>query len=85
MRLAITVQVKDVVGITRLASDNFMQCIAYLYIIGLSSSQQAVSEFCLAIKKLLRKFISWPEPATMDRYAHEFQRLAADSVRSGGS
>ena len=76
MRLAIPVEVKVAVSISRLASGNSMQCIADLYRIGLSSSQQAVSEFCGAIKKnLLRKFISWPSPATMDRYAEEFQDL----------
>ena len=51
MRLAIHVQVKVVVGITTLALGNSMQCIPYLYRISLSSSQQVVSEFCLAIKK----------------------------------
>ena len=51
MRLAIPVQVKVIVSITKLASGNSMECIADLYGIGLSSSQQAVSEFCLAIKK----------------------------------
>ena len=76
MCLAIPVQVKVVVSISRLASSNSMRWIADLYKIGLSSSQQAVSEFCVAIKKnLLRKFISWPGPATMDRYAQEFQDL----------
>ena len=76
MRLAIPVQVKVAVSISRLASGNSMQCIADLYRIGLSSSQQAVSQFCAAIKKnLLRKFISWPTPAIMDRYAQEFQDL----------
>ena len=55
MRLAIPVQVKVSVGITRLASGNSMQCIADLYRIGLSFSQQAVLEFCLAIKKIPKK------------------------------
>ena len=33
-------------------------------------------DFCVAIKKkLLRKFISWLAPATMGRYAEEFQDL----------
>ena len=49
MRLAIPVQVKVIVGITRLASSNSMQCIEDLYRIGLSSSQQTISNFCLAI------------------------------------
>ena len=76
MRLAIPVQVKVAVSICRLASGNSMQCIADLYRIGLSSSQQAVTEFCIALKnKLLRKFISWPSPSTMVRYAQEFQDL----------
>ena len=76
MRLAIPVQVKVVVSITRLATCNSMQCIADLYRIGLSSSQLAVSQFCGAVKKnLLRKFISWPSPSTLDRYAQEFQDL----------
>ena len=76
MRFAIPVQVKVAVSIIRLASGNSMQCIVDLYKIGLSSSQQAISQFCGAIKKiLLRKFISWPGPATMDRYVQEFQDL----------
>ena len=76
MRLAIPVEVKVAVSITRLATGNSMQVIADLYRIGHSSSQQAVSEFCVAIKKkLLKKFISWPSRATMDRYAEEFQGI----------
>ena len=76
MRLAIRVEVKVVVAIFRLATSNSMQCIADLYRIGLSSSQLVVSQFCGAIKKnLLRKFINWPSPSTMDRYVHEFQDL----------
>ena len=76
MRLAIPVDVKVAVAISRLATGNSMQCIADLYRIGLSSSQLAVSQFCAAIKKnLLRKFISWPSPSTLDRYAQEFQDL----------
>ena len=55
MRLAIPIQVKVVVSISRLASSNSMQCIADLYRIGLSSSQQAVSDFCAAIKKIAKK------------------------------
>ena len=51
MRLAIPIQVKVVVLIFRLTSGNSMQCIADLYRIGLLSSQQAVSQFCAAIKK----------------------------------
>ena len=76
MRLAIPVEVKVAVSISRLATGNSIQCIADLYRIGLSSSQVAVSQFCGAIKKnLLRKFINWPSPSTMDRYAQEFQDL----------
>jgi hypothetical protein len=76
MRLAIPVQVKVAVSITRLATGNSMQVIADLYRIGLFSSQLAVSQFCCAIKKiLLKKFINWPSPSTMDRYAQEFQEL----------
>ena len=76
MRLAIPVDVKVAVAICRLATGNSMQCIADLYRIGLSSSQLAVSQFCAAIKKnLLRKFIQWPSPSTLDRYAQEFQDL----------
>ena len=76
LRLAIPVQVKVAVSISRLATGNSMKCIADLYKIGLSSSQLAVSQFCGAIKKhLLRKFINWPSPSTMDRYAREFEEL----------
>lgn len=53
-----------------------MQGITDLYRIGLSSSQVAVSEFCDAIKKnLLPKFIKWPSPVVMERYAQEFEDL----------
>ena len=52
MRLVIPMQVKIVVSISRLATCNSMQCIADLFRIGLSSSQLAVSEFCVAIKKI---------------------------------
>ena len=76
MRLAIPVQVKVAISISRLATGNSMQGIADLYRIGLSSSQLAVSQFCTAIKnKLLAKFISWPSPSIMDRYAQEFEEL----------
>ena len=76
MRLAIPVQVKVAVSISRLATGNYMQCIADLYRIGLSSSQLAVSQFCSAIKKtFLAKFISWPSPSIMERYAQEFEDL----------
>ena len=76
MRLAIPVQVKIAVAITRLASGNSVQCIADLYRIGHSSANIAVSEFCVAIKKhFLRKFICWPSLSTMAKYAHEFEEL----------
>ena len=73
MRLAIPVQVKVTVSISRLATGNFMQCIVDLYMIGLSSSQLAVSRFCVAIKaNLLKKFITWPFPAIIERFVQEF-------------
>ena len=76
MRLAIPVQVKIAVAITRLASGNSVQCIADLYRIGQSSANIAVIEFCVAIKKhFLRKFICWPSPSTMKKYAQEFEDL----------
>ena len=50
MYLAIPVHVKVVGSISILATCNSMQCIANLYKIGLSSSQLALSQFCLAIK-----------------------------------
>ena len=76
LRLAIPVQVKVAVSISRFATGNSMQSIADLYKIGLSSSQLAVSQFCGALKKkLLRKFINWPSPSSMKRYAQEFQDL----------
>ena len=76
LRLAIPVQVKVAVSITRMATGNSMQCIADLYRIGLSSSQTAVSQFCFAIKiHLLKKFIKWPTPTIMAKYAREFQEL----------
>ena len=68
LRLAIPVQVKVAVTISRLATSNSMSCIADLYKIGFSSSQLPVSQFCTAIKKnLLRKFINWPAPSIMER------------------
>ena len=76
MRLAIPVQVKVAVAVSRLATGNSMQCIAGLYRIGLSTSQLAVSQFCVAIKNiLLKEFIRWPSPADLERFAHEFQNL----------
>ena len=86
MHLAIPVQVKTVVSISRLATGNSMQCIADLYRIGLSSSQLAVSQFCSAIKKyLLAKFISWPSPSIMERYAQEFEDLHGIPYVMGGT
>ncbi len=55
MQLAILIQVKVVVSISRFATGNSMQSIADLYKIGLSSSQLAVSQFCGAIKKITSK------------------------------
>jgi hypothetical protein len=76
MRSVIPIQVKVIVSISRLATCNFMQCIADLYMIGLFSSQLAVSQFCAAIKiNLLKKFIRWPSPAIIGRYAYEFHEL----------
>ena len=57
MRLAIPVQVKVAVSITRLAIGNFMQSIADLYRIGLSSSQLAVSQFCSGMKSIFTQEI----------------------------
>lgn len=56
MRLAIPIQVKVVVSISRLAIGNSIQCIADLYIIGLSSSQLVVSQFYVAIKKIQKNY-----------------------------
>lgn len=55
LRLAIPVQAKVVVSISRLATGNSMHVIADLYRIGLSSSQVAVLEFCVAIKKIFSR------------------------------
>lgn len=53
-----------------------MQSLADLYRIGLSSSQVAVSQFCLAMKSLLlKRFIRWPSTAVMDKLAEEFQGI----------
>ena len=73
MRVAIPVQAKADVSISRLATSNSMQSIADLYKIGLSSSQLAVSQFCGAMKSsLFKKFIRWPSTAVMEKFAHEF-------------
>ena len=58
MRSTIPVQIKVAVSISRLATGNSMQSIAYLYRIGLSTSQLAVSQFSTSIKIIiLKKFI----------------------------
>ena len=38
-------------------------------------STSCLTILCRHKKKLLRKFITWPTPAIMDRYAQEFQDL----------
>ena len=76
MRLAVPVQVKVAVSISRLATGNSMQSIADLYKIGLSTSQLAVSQFTAAMKSvLLKKFIRWPFVSVMDNFAQEFQDI----------
>ena len=76
MRLAVPIQVKVAVSISRLATGNSMQSIADLYKIGLSTSQLAVSQFTAAIKSvLLKKFIRWPSVSVMDKFAQEFQDI----------
>ena len=76
MRLAVPVQVKVAVAISRLATGSSMQSIADLYKIGLSTSQLAVSEFSGAMKSvLLRKFLRWPSASVLDKFAQEFQAL----------
>jgi hypothetical protein len=76
MRSAIPVHVKVAVAISRLATCNSMQSLADLYMIGLFSSQLAVSQFCLAMKfLLLKRFIRWPSTAVMDKLAEEFQEI----------
>jgi len=75
MRLAIPIQMKVAVSISRLATCNSMQCIADLYKIGFFSNQLAVFQFCATMNtNLLKKFIRWP-PAIVERYAHEFHKL----------
>ena len=76
LRLAVPVQVKVAVSISRLATSNSMRSIADLYKIGLSTSQDAVSQFTSAMKQmLLKKFIRWPSAVIMDKFAQEFQNL----------
>ena len=76
MRLAVPVQVKVVISITRLVTGNSMQCIANLYKIGLSTSQLAVSQFTRAVKSvLLKTYIRWPTVSVMEKFAEEFQDI----------
>ena len=76
MRLAIPVEVKVAVAISRLATGNSMQTIADLYRIGMSTSQLVVNQFTGAIKSVfLKKFIRWPSTSTMDQFAREFENL----------
>ena len=70
MRYAIPVQIKVVVMIYRLATGSSMQSIAGLYMIDLFTSQLAVSEFNIAVNKLLlKKFIGWPSTTIMEKFA----------------
>lgn len=65
-----------VVTISRLATGNTIQSIAYLYRIGISTSQLAVPQFNKAVNVfLLKKFIRWPTNVVMDKFADEFQNL----------
>jgi hypothetical protein len=74
MRLAVPVQVKVAVAISRLVTCSSMQNIVDLYKIGLSTSQLAVSEFSGAMKAiLLKKFLRWPSASVMNKFAQEFQ------------
>ena len=76
LRLAVPVQVKVDVSISKLATCNSMQNIANFYKIGLSTSQVAVSQFTTAMKSLLlKKFIRWPSAIVMDKFVTEFQDL----------
>ena len=76
LRLAVPVQVKVDVSISRLATCNSMQNIANLYKTGLSTSQAAVSQFTTTMKSLLlKKFIRWPSANIMDKFVTEFQNL----------
>lgn len=73
MRYVVPVQIKVVVAIFRLATNNSMWSIADLYMIGLSTSQLAISQFNTAVIILvLKKFIIWPSTAIMDKFAEEF-------------
>ena len=76
MRLAVHVQVKVDVSISRLATGNSMQSIVDLYRIGLSTSQLAVSQFSGVVKSvLLKKFIRWPSARVMEKFTQEFQDI----------
>jgi hypothetical protein len=73
IRFEVLIQVKVAVSISRLAICNSMQNIADLYKIGLSTSQFAVFLFNVAVKSiLLRKFLRWPSPTVMEKFAQEF-------------
>ena len=76
MRLAVPVQVKVAISISRLATGNSMQSIADLYKIGLSTSQLAVSQFTCAVKSaLLKTYIRWPTASVMEKFSVEFQDI----------
>jgi len=76
VRFAVLIQVKVAVSISRLTIGNSMQNIADLYKIGLSTSQFAVFLFNAAVKSiLLRKFLRWPSPTVMEKFAQEFQDI----------
>lgn len=76
MRSAIPIQVKVTVSISRLATSNFMQSIADLYRIHLSTSQQIVNQFTHVVKLLLlKRFIRWPSTTTMDKFARKFEDI----------
>ena len=76
MRLAVPVQVKVAIAISRLATGNSMQSIVDLYKIGLSTSQLAVSQFTCVVKSaLLKTYIRWPTASVMEKFADEFQDI----------
>ena len=86
LRLAIPVQVKVAVSISRLATGNSMQCIADLYKIGLSSSQRS----CLPIlwchkEKFAKEIHQLALSFHYGKICTRIPRLASDSLRGGGS
>ena len=84
MRLAISVEVKVAMAISRLATGNSMQTIVDLYRIGMSTSQLVVNQFTGAIKSvILKKFIRWPSTFIMDKFAREFENLQGISYVVG--